>query len=697
MVLLFILLPAILSAGGPLPIHFANGYSLVGSRVVPAPPPGFLSDSAAAQGSYWIVQLAGPVRHDWLEQMAEKGARAISYLPQQGVVICMEPKVREHLPEFDFVSGVSPFQPIFKVAPEVLDFDSLAELLVAPFPDHDVDSLARVIDGSAARVEGVAGRVITVRCDGPGVAQLARLDAVQWIQHRNSVCSFNDNVQWVTQVGWLPQIPSDSSGRRIWQKGIRGQGMVLATEDKGLNTDHEMFADPLIPIRDAGIYLNHRKIVAYKIYGNAAFGDDNGFHGTKVTCTAAGNDAPNGNSSPFDGVAPDAKIYFLDLGDPAGNYRIDNDLTAMVDSIYLGQGVGAHVLQHSTSWGSVNNPRGGYDIWDATMDAANWRYPDLLSICATGNDRFNVKHPAAAKNVLSVGGSGNGIGSDTFWPFSSPGPMRDGRVKPEVVAPSVDVWSAAGPGPAVYAQGSGTSFAAPAVNGACALIRQYLNDGWYPSGQPEPNHRIANPSSALMRALAIVSADPNVRVAGQAVFVPDARIGWGRLDLDSVLYFAGDARRLALWDDQQGLATGETREFHVTVTDTMIPLRVVLSWTDTAASANAEITLMNNLDLEAGSSNGYYRGNKDSAGQSAHNPLGWDSVNTNECIRVNRPARGDWLIRVRAPSVFTARQPFALVVTGAFNAEGIAESRPGLLLTSVTLTPNPARNRLVIS
>jgi len=693
----FVCWPLLLSAASPSSIHFANGYALTDGRVVPAPPSGLAVRDTLAAGSYWIVQFTDPVQHRWLEQLARLDAQPVSFLPQQAAVVRLKAGGLDRLTNLDFVARASPFQPIFKVERAILDLDSSAELLVVPFPGHDVDSLARVIDGSAVRIEGVGGRAITVRCDRPGVTQLARLDAVQWIQLRNRVCSFNDNVQWVMQVGWLPQIPADSTGRRTWQKGIRGQGTVLAVSDQGLNTDHEMLTDPLIPIRDAGIYLQHRKIIAYKIYRDAVFGFDFDFHGTRVAGTATGNDAPSGNGSPFDGVAPDAKLYFLDIYNAGGSNRAEGDLTALVDSVYLGRGTGMHILQHSMSWGSIYNPQGGYDLMDATMDAASWRYPDLLSICATGNDPFHVKHPAAAKNVLSVGGSGNGIGSDTFLTNSSPGPMRDGRVKPELVAPGVDVWSAAGPGPADYAQGSGTSFAAPAVNGACALIRQYLNEGWHPSGQPEPNHRITNPSSALMRALAIVSADPNVRVAGQPVFVPDAHIGWGRMDLDSVLYFAGDARRLVLWDDQQGLATGEIREYALNVAGQM-PLRAVLCWTDTAAMLPAETTLVNNLDLElvsAGPPPQGFHGNKYEEGQSVRNPPGWDSVNNTECFRRDRPDTGSWTIQVIARSVFTARQPFALVVTGDCYSAGIEAPAPGSLPVAVELAPNPVQGRLV--
>jgi subtilisin family serine protease len=63
-------------------------------------------------------------------------------------------------------------------------------------------------------------------------------------------------------------------------------------------------------------------------------------------------------------------------------------------------------------------------------------------------------------------------------PFSSHGPTRDGRLKPDLVAPGVDVLASRSspPGvsrnPGLLVRGSGTSFAAPHVAGAVALCFQ---------------------------------------------------------------------------------------------------------------------------------------------------------------------------------------------------------------------------------
>jgi len=74
------------------------------------------------------------------------------------------------------------------------------------------------------------------------------------------------------------------------------------------------------------------------------------------------------------------------------------------------------------------------------------------------------------------------VGASDFYghiaDFSGSGPLRDGRVKPEVVAPGMNVISAAPSGlrlsyvDSVYAKESGTSFSTPAAAGVAALLLQ---------------------------------------------------------------------------------------------------------------------------------------------------------------------------------------------------------------------------------
>jgi subtilisin family serine protease len=84
--------------------------------------------------------------------------------------------------------------------------------------------------------------------------------------------------------------------------------------------------------------------------------------------------------------------------------------------------------------------------------------------CGNGDIRIIV--PADGDSVLAVGAS---TLSGQWATFSSCGPTTDGRVKPDVIAPGQDVWTAL-PNTRKYEPGDGTSFATPLVSGVCALL-----------------------------------------------------------------------------------------------------------------------------------------------------------------------------------------------------------------------------------
>ncbi len=97
----------------------------------------------------------------------------------------------------------------------------------------------------------------------------------------------------------------------------------------------------------------------------------------------------------------------------------------------------------------------------------------VLVVTAMGNAGGDSTYdhldaPADADSILAVGALDV---NDSLAGFSSRGPTFDGRIKPDICAPGVNVFAQNADGTFTSAAG-GTSFATPLVSGACCLIQQ---------------------------------------------------------------------------------------------------------------------------------------------------------------------------------------------------------------------------------
>ncbi len=116
-------------------------------------------------------------------------------------------------------------------------------------------------------------------------------------------------------------------------------------------------------------------------------------------------------------------------------------------------------------------------------------------------------------------------------------------------------------------------------------------------------------------------------------------------------------------DENDGLATGEAREYEIFVSDTSQDLKVSLVWTDVASTPAAAINLVNDLDLEVSDGTNTYLGNVWSGGESTTGGVK-DSRDVEECVRRAVPVAGTYTIRVEGANVPFGAQPYAIVVSG---------------------------------
>ena len=658
-------------------IRLAAGYAFAPTVEAEPPMPLALTSSRAmtiedadpaAIGSY-LVQFAGPPSDAELAAIASAGGAVFAYIPDQAFLVRMSHEARAKFAATGDAAWIGDYQPAYKVSPL---FDDAAvpqgdEWMALLFPDASIDAAEQALAGRgfaiAHRSDNGVNKLLRLRVPagttrGDALARAAGLSAVAWLEPVVPKFLDNTSAQWVVQT-------NVNGDRRVWTQGIRGQGQIVMTSDSGLEMTHDMFRDPAVPMLAFGDYINHRKVIAYKKGSTSAdvvFGDHAGasWHGSHTGCTMVGWDDPVSGVAPQDGMAKEAKIYFMDISGPAlanGVFPFD-DLNDLFTPPYLGNGAGAARIS-SNSWGSAAN--GQYTLEALAIDQFVWTHPDMYIAFSNGNSgptAGSVGSPATAKNLAGMGGTGNGLSAANLYTATSRGPTVDGRRKPTFCSPGQSVSSAQGTTPSSYALLSGTSMASPTGTGAVTLMRQYLTDGWYPTGAAVPANGFV-PSAALLKAMAINAADNGV--TGQVA--PNNNVGYGRIKIDNVLYFAGDVRKTLLADQTAGLGQGQFIEYQVNVTEGTIPLEVSLCWSDYPGNPAGGVQLVNNLDLTVTNGVSTYRGNVFTAGFSTTGGSA-DLVNVEENVLINNPPVGVWTVRIAAPTVPIGPQPFGLCITG---------------------------------
>lgn len=272
---------------------------------------------------------------------------------------------------------------------------------------------------------------------------------------------------------------------QVWAEGFTGEGIVVAVLDTGVNYEHDDLQGNLWEHPN---YPNH----GYNFIENNFNPMDHQGHGTHVAGTVAGN----GSAGTQTGIAPGAKIMALKVLSDQGS----GTLAGVIQGIEFAVENGAHLLNLSLGFRSTTSPN--RSAMRAAMD--NVRNAGSVAMVATGNEgNINISPPhqvrtpgdvpppwlhpdqtliGGTSGVISVGSvnSGNNVApSSSRGPvdWGSVNPYNDypfnpgmGLIRPDVVAPGVEIVSLNAANTSGYTVKSGTSMAAPAVAGVAALM-----------------------------------------------------------------------------------------------------------------------------------------------------------------------------------------------------------------------------------
>lgn len=306
------------------------------------------------------------------------------------------------------------------------------------------------------------------------------------------------------------------SAPRAWRElGATGVGATVGVIDTGADWRHPALATQYRG-RPGGHH--HHWIDLTSPRGSPEPVDLNG-HGTHVTGLVTGR-----LGDVAYGVAPGARWIAAEAFDGDGDSTDAVLLRAaqwMLAPTRLDGTVPRPDLAPDVVNGSWGLDNGADPLFDTVVET--WRAAGILAVFAAGNVDAGggwdtVLAPAGHPLTLAIGAvDGRGLP----WWRSRRGPGFHGGVKPDLVAPGVDVVSTwPGGGTAVF---DGTSMAAPHAAGAAAVLL-----GLEPSLTPAD-------LAAFLRAGARDVGPPG----------PDADTGWGALDVYGAATLALGAGRLA--------------------------------------------------------------------------------------------------------------------------------------------------------
>jgi serine protease AprX len=495
----------------------------------------------ASQSRYVLVQTAKPLTALQKRELATLGVEVHEYVSKNTYLYGYQGNDLGQLRRLEYVTYADIYQQLFKVQPSLksaaptrtLSMSKTSHVVdvafhedVDPIPEDIKNSVAKQARVDASYME-IGSRVLRLTIQDRYLADVAKIDAVKAIQQVH------------------PVMPHRNIARQILNANVIGntvtQGEEVATvcvADSAIDQNHPEFAGRLAHV--------------YSLAQRVKNGDPNG-HGTHVAGSVLA-------------TAPTARLVFQSLLNSKGDLgALPADLSKLFRVPYQSN----KVRVHTNSWGCTSEFLGEqlpYGKADAgAIDKFVFENRDMVILFAAGNDGTDrdgngiiypgqIGSEAAAKNCITVGATENERNDITdiygeltiqqvgpsWWPpsraagrskafpvepilnhqtsrhrdhvapFSSRGPTRERRFKPDVVAPGtciLSTWPREVPPPGGIiindhlAYDSGTSMATPLVAGCAAVLQQTLLNNRKPDTSAD-----WSPSAALIKALLINGA-----------------------------------------------------------------------------------------------------------------------------------------------------------------------------------------------
>ncbi len=644
-----------------------------------------LATRGAGKTQRIVVQFEGPLADDARAALAQSGVRLLKYVGSNAFFAALEPgrfdaaqaattpglvgasEIRTEW-KLDRYLGTDRAMP-WAVAGQLPDGTPLVGAYVLFHPDVDLLAEGLVVaqqHGADVRdfIHSLNGLVIELTVES--AKALAAAPEVQWLETALPQYSeTNAENRALTQANLVQAAPYD----------LNGAGVKVLIYDGGTaRADHVDFQGRLTTHDNSGTAT----------------------HATHVSGTVGGAGVAVANNR---GMAPGVTLVSYGFQYSGGGtflYSNPGDLESDYNAAINTHGV--HISNNSIGTNTESNGfdcniQGDYGVTSALIDAivrGSLGQPFRV-VWAAGNERqgsrcdiegygkyYSTAPPAGGKNQVSVGAVN--ANNDSMTSFSSWGPVDDGRLKPDLVAPGCQsggdngVTSCSSTSATSYTSSCGTSMASPTVCGLAALMLQDFR-AQFPGLTDFRNSTL----KILLAHTAVDRGNPG----------PDYQFGYGSVRVKEAI----DFMRTAQFDE--GIASqGSSYLRTVTVAPGTAQLKWTLAWDDAPAAANANPVLVNDLDLRVIAPGGqqHYPWTLNPLNPSAAAVrVQRDGLNNIEQVVVDNPVAGEWTVEVVGFNVPEGPQPFSIAGPGITLLQAglqvnVTSPVPSLVLPGTPLT-----------
>ncbi|MCX6320040.1 MAG: S8 family serine peptidase [Bacteroidetes bacterium] len=552
----------LLSAPIFLQAQLSEDYSLAlqSGKIVPAQNATSLTKSSTVftqsrfdDIAYVTIQFYTLPTEGQKEQLKQAGIELLDYIPHLAFTAAVDQRFTNDLVSRFGIRSIIQFTPAQKTVPDLLAKSVPAYARKnAGFADVDIVLYKNLSEGKIASAVASLGasviqytgafRMVTVRVPENNIPQLVALPFVQWAEYIAP-----------------PNVPENLPGRSLHRTSVLNDG-VRNLKGDGMNIGvWDEIASQHLDFSPAGRLINVET-------GGA------GSHGTHVSGTVGSRGLINPNAR---GMAPNATIYSYngfnnDVQVEMATAIPANTLISSNHSYHDGLGVQCGVTGASVAY-SLRARNTDINLNNFNYHLHCHSAGNAQTSCASGWGTITGTGKAAKNNLVVA----SITSLEGMTGYSSFGPVHDGRVKPEISAMGDGVFSTYTP-LNTYGTISGTSMSTPGVTGTVAVLAQRYK---------QLNGNVLPPSMLIKNVVCNTAQD-----LGNAG--PDYRFGFGRINALAAVRILEENRY-----QLNTVATGATNDFNITVPAGASRLRVMLTWNDPAAAANAATALVNNLDL----------------------------------------------------------------------------------------------------